>query len=80
MVVHISVYIGHLCQGFSHKTPLATSVTERWYIAPGVKRVNVSEKEVRGTLFIPPGTHILNNIFYIHCSRSILHLLIFSGV
>uniref|UniRef100_A0A673N657 Acyl-CoA thioesterase 16 n=1 Tax=Sinocyclocheilus rhinocerous TaxID=307959 RepID=A0A673N657_9TELE len=55
MVVHISVYIGHLCQGFSHKTPLATSVAERWYIAPGVKRVNVSEKEVRGTLFIPPG-------------------------
>uniref|UniRef100_A0A671S417 Acyl-CoA thioesterase 16 n=1 Tax=Sinocyclocheilus anshuiensis TaxID=1608454 RepID=A0A671S417_9TELE len=55
MVVHISVYIGHLCQGFSHKTPLATSDTERWYIAPGVKRVNFSEKEVRGTLFIPPG-------------------------
>ncbi|XP_073693907.1 peroxisomal succinyl-coenzyme A thioesterase-like [Garra rufa] len=55
MAVHISVYTGHLSQGFSQQTPLATSVTERWYLAPGVKRVNINEKEVRGKLFLPPG-------------------------
>ncbi|XP_052410280.1 peroxisomal succinyl-coenzyme A thioesterase-like [Carassius gibelio] len=54
--VCISVYSGHISQGFSQQTPLATSVTERWYVAPGVKRVNIREKEVRGTLFLPPGS------------------------
>uniref|UniRef100_A0A8C1QZ13 Acyl-CoA thioesterase 16 n=1 Tax=Cyprinus carpio TaxID=7962 RepID=A0A8C1QZ13_CYPCA len=56
MEVRISVYNGHLSQGFSHQAPLATSVTERWYVAPGVKRVNIREKEIRGTLFLPPGS------------------------
>ncbi|XP_051974143.1 peroxisomal succinyl-coenzyme A thioesterase-like [Xyrauchen texanus] len=55
MVVHISVYHGHLTQGFNQKTALATCETERWYIAPGVQRVDVREKTVRGTLFLPPG-------------------------
>nr|XP_055047058.1 peroxisomal succinyl-coenzyme A thioesterase-like [Misgurnus anguillicaudatus] len=55
MVVHISVYSGHLSQGFSQQTALATSVTERWYIAPGVQRVDVRERGLKGTLFIPPG-------------------------
>ncbi|KAA0721143.1 Bile acid-CoA:amino acid N-acyltransferase [Triplophysa tibetana] len=61
MVVHISVYSGHSTQGFGKQTALATSVTERWYMAPGVQRVDVREKEVRGTLFLPPGkdTHML---------------------
>uniref|UniRef100_A0A671SBY1 Bile acid-CoA:amino acid N-acyltransferase-like n=1 Tax=Sinocyclocheilus anshuiensis TaxID=1608454 RepID=A0A671SBY1_9TELE len=56
MEVCISVYSGHLSQGFSQQTPLATSVTERWYVAPGVKRFNIREKEIRGTLFLPPGS------------------------
>ncbi|XP_067248413.1 acyl-CoA thioesterase 18 [Chanodichthys erythropterus] len=55
MVIHISVYSGHLSQGFSEITPLATGVTERWYVAPGVERVNIREKGVRGALFLPPG-------------------------
>ncbi|XP_056604856.1 peroxisomal succinyl-coenzyme A thioesterase-like isoform X2 [Triplophysa dalaica] len=55
MVVHISVYSGHVSQGFAKQPALATSVTERWYMAPGVQRVNVREKGVRGTLFLPPG-------------------------
>ncbi|KAI7792022.1 hypothetical protein IRJ41_020240, partial [Triplophysa rosa] len=55
MVVQISVYSGHLSEGFSKQTALATSVTERWYMAPGVHRVDVKEKGVRGTLFLPPG-------------------------
>nr|XP_055046278.1 peroxisomal succinyl-coenzyme A thioesterase-like [Misgurnus anguillicaudatus] len=55
MVVHISVYSGHLSQGFNQQTALAASVTERWYIAPGVQRVDVRERGLKGTLFIPPG-------------------------
>ncbi|XP_050963261.1 acyl-coenzyme A amino acid N-acyltransferase 1-like [Labeo rohita] len=55
VAVQISVYSGHLFHGFSQQTPPVTSVIERWYIAPGVKRVSIKEKEVRGTLFLPPG-------------------------
>ncbi|XP_039523842.1 peroxisomal succinyl-coenzyme A thioesterase-like [Pimephales promelas] len=55
MVVHISVYSGHLSEGFSEEPPLATSVIERWHVAPGVKRINIREEEVQGTLFLPPG-------------------------
>jgi len=59
MVVQISVYSGHLSEGFSEEPPLATSVIERWHVAPGVKRINIREEEVRGTLFLPPGTQTL---------------------
>ncbi|XP_072530267.1 laminin subunit beta-1b isoform X3 [Salminus brasiliensis] len=55
MVFHISVYDGHVTQGFNLLTALGTCVIERWYMAPGVQRLSVREKEVRGTLFIPPG-------------------------
>ncbi|XP_056311455.1 peroxisomal succinyl-coenzyme A thioesterase-like isoform X1 [Danio aesculapii] len=55
MVVNISVYSGHLSQEFSQTSALATTVTERWYMAPGVQRVNIRENGVRGTLFLPPG-------------------------
>nr|NP_001020658.2 acyl-CoA thioesterase 15 precursor [Danio rerio]AAI24587.1 Si:dkeyp-89c11.3 [Danio rerio] len=55
MVVNISVYNGHLSQGFSQTSALATTVTERWYMAPGVQRVDIRENGVRGTLFLPPG-------------------------
>ncbi|XP_060759513.1 bile acid-CoA:amino acid N-acyltransferase-like [Neoarius graeffei] len=55
MIFHISVYNGHISQDFNQLTPLVTSVIERWYMAPGVQRVHVREKGVRGTLFIPPG-------------------------
>ncbi|XP_047431803.1 peroxisomal succinyl-coenzyme A thioesterase-like isoform X2 [Mugil cephalus] len=53
MLVTISVYMGH--EGFRDQRPLASTLTERWYMAPGVKRVVVKERGVRGTLFIPPG-------------------------
>ena len=56
MVVNISVYKGHMNQGFSEEAALATVVTERWYLAPGVQRVDIREQGVKGTLFIPPGT------------------------
>ena len=53
--VHISLYEGHLTEGFKQKHPLVSVVAQRWYTAPGVQRVDVREKELKGTLFIPPG-------------------------
>lgn len=55
LLVNISVYSGHEAQGFRSRTPLASTVVERWYMAPGVKRVIINERGVQGTLFIPPG-------------------------
>ncbi|XP_028972879.2 acyl-coenzyme A thioesterase 1-like [Esox lucius] len=55
MVVHISVFSGHVTEGFSKQSPLATVVIERWYLAPGVRRIDIREDGVKGTLFIPPG-------------------------
>ncbi|XP_062373498.1 acyl-coenzyme A thioesterase 5-like isoform X2 [Sardina pilchardus] len=55
MVLIVSVFKGHMTQGFSEKDALATVVTERWYLTPGVQRVDVREQGVKGTLFIPPG-------------------------
>ncbi|KAM7367352.1 hypothetical protein PAMP_015259 [Pampus punctatissimus] len=55
MLVNISVYSGHIAEGFRKQPPLASVLTERWYMAPGVRRVDVRENGIRGTLFIPPG-------------------------
>ncbi|KPP58505.1 peroxisomal acyl-CoA thioesterase-like, partial [Scleropages formosus] len=55
VVVQIFVYMGHLNQGFREQVALACSPVERWYMAPGVQRVDVTDPLVRGTLFLPPG-------------------------
>ncbi|XP_061839565.1 peroxisomal succinyl-coenzyme A thioesterase-like [Nerophis lumbriciformis] len=55
MLVAISAYSGHVCDDFSQQPPLATVLTERWYMAPGVCRLDVKDRGVRGTLFIPSG-------------------------
>uniref|UniRef100_A0A671X5V1 Acyl-CoA thioesterase 18 n=1 Tax=Sparus aurata TaxID=8175 RepID=A0A671X5V1_SPAAU len=55
MLHNISVYSGHVSEGFREQTPLTSVLVERWYMAPGVKRIDIMEKGVRGTLFIPPG-------------------------
>ncbi|XP_011611535.2 peroxisomal succinyl-coenzyme A thioesterase-like isoform X1 [Takifugu rubripes] len=54
-LVNISVHSGHVTEGFMERTPLAATLIERWYMAPGVKRINVQQRGVRGTLFLPPG-------------------------
>lgn len=59
MNVLVSVYSGHISGGFRTRPPLASVLTERWYMAPGVQRVEVKEGGVRGTLFIPPGVKLL---------------------
>ncbi|XP_026876553.2 acyl-CoA thioesterase 19 [Electrophorus electricus] len=53
--VHISVYDGHLNEGFQKKSSLASVVVQRWYMASGIQKVDVREKGLKGTLFIPPG-------------------------
>ncbi|XP_029017024.1 peroxisomal succinyl-coenzyme A thioesterase-like isoform X2 [Betta splendens] len=53
MLVNITVFSGH--EGFREHAPLASVVTERWHVAPGVQRVEVTIEGMRGTLFIPPG-------------------------
>ncbi|KAK1789836.1 hypothetical protein P4O66_015713, partial [Electrophorus voltai] len=53
--VHISVYDGHLNEGFQEKSSLASVVVQRWYMASGIQKVDVREKGLKGTLFIPPG-------------------------
>uniref|UniRef100_A0A8C2ZME6 Acyl-CoA thioesterase 14 n=1 Tax=Cyclopterus lumpus TaxID=8103 RepID=A0A8C2ZME6_CYCLU len=54
-LVNISVYGGHVEEGFGERLPLASTLTERWHLGPGVRRIEISERGVRGTLFIPPG-------------------------
>lgn len=54
-LVNISVYSGHVTEGFMERTPLAATLIERWFTAPGVQRIDVKERGVQGTLFLPPG-------------------------
>ncbi|KAM6973325.1 acyl-coenzyme A thioesterase 3-like [Aplochiton taeniatus] len=54
-IVHISAYKGHLSRGFKEQTALASVVVERWYMAPGVRRVQIAEGGLIATLFLPPG-------------------------
>ncbi|XP_034033242.1 acyl-coenzyme A thioesterase 1-like [Thalassophryne amazonica] len=55
MVFKISVYQSHQSEGFMDQTPLASVVVERWYMAPGVRRIPVTEERLTATLFLPPG-------------------------
>ncbi|XP_041819702.1 bile acid-CoA:amino acid N-acyltransferase-like [Chelmon rostratus] len=55
MVVNISVHDGHIAEGFREQPPLTSVLVERWYISPGVQRIDIREKGLQGTLFIPPG-------------------------
>ena len=81
MLVNISVYGGLVSEGFMEQTPLASALVERWYMAPGVQRIEIREKGIGGTLFVPPGTpassekHISSSYLpFVHLRRG--HLLI----
>ncbi|XP_061571285.1 peroxisomal succinyl-coenzyme A thioesterase-like [Cololabis saira] len=53
LLLDILVYSGH--DNFRDIPPLASTLVERWYMAPGVKRIEINEKGIRGMLLIPPG-------------------------
>uniref|UniRef100_A0A3P8TUT6 Acyl-CoA thioesterase 19 n=1 Tax=Amphiprion percula TaxID=161767 RepID=A0A3P8TUT6_AMPPE len=55
MEVTISVYQGHQTEGFVDQVPLASVLVERWYMAPGVRRIPVTEEGLTATLFLPAG-------------------------
>uniref|UniRef100_A0AAX7FDR0 Acyl-CoA thioesterase 19 n=1 Tax=Anabas testudineus TaxID=64144 RepID=A0AAX7FDR0_ANATE len=55
MEVTVSVYQGHQTEGFVDQVPLATVVVERWYMAPGVCRIPITEGGLIATLFLPSG-------------------------
>uniref|UniRef100_A0A4W6DBF7 Acyl-CoA thioesterase 19 n=1 Tax=Lates calcarifer TaxID=8187 RepID=A0A4W6DBF7_LATCA len=55
MEVTISVYQGHQTEGFVDQVPLAGVLVERWYMAPGVRRIPITEGGLTATLFLPPG-------------------------
>ncbi|XP_006111136.1 bile acid-CoA:amino acid N-acyltransferase [Pelodiscus sinensis] len=38
-----------------HDQPVASQTVDRWYVAPGVQRVQIRGNRVRGALFLPPG-------------------------
>lgn len=55
LVLTVSVYQGYQTEGFADLVPLAVVEVERWYMAPGVRRINVTEDGLSATLFLPPG-------------------------
>ncbi|XP_051808106.1 peroxisomal succinyl-coenzyme A thioesterase-like [Acanthochromis polyacanthus] len=55
MEVTVSVYQGHQTEGFVDQVPLASVLVERWYMAPGVRRIPVTEDGLTATLFLPAG-------------------------
>lgn len=56
-VVLVSLLEGHVSPSEGRSTELAAVTTERWYMAPGVQRIEVRQNGVVGTLFLPPGEH-----------------------
>lgn len=58
-VVNVSVLEGHVSPSEGENTEMATVTTERWYMAPGVKRIDVRQHGLVGTLFLPPGEQSL---------------------
>ncbi|XP_054632636.1 acyl-coenzyme A thioesterase 5-like [Dunckerocampus dactyliophorus] len=51
----ISVHLGYRTEGFMDQVALASQVVERWYMAPGVRRIPVTKDKLSATLFLPSG-------------------------
>ncbi|XP_031178736.1 bile acid-CoA:amino acid N-acyltransferase-like [Sander lucioperca] len=54
-VMLLSLLEGHVSPSKRQSTELAAVITERWYMAPGVRRTEIRQDGVVGTLFLPPG-------------------------
>ncbi|XP_060933262.1 peroxisomal succinyl-coenzyme A thioesterase-like [Limanda limanda] len=55
MEVTISVYQDHQTEGFVDLVSLASVLVERWHMAPGIRRIPITEDGLSATLFLPPG-------------------------
>ncbi|KAF7208472.1 bile acid-CoA:amino acid N-acyltransferase isoform X2 [Nothobranchius furzeri] len=54
-VVRISLLEGHVSPSEDQTTELAAVNAERWYLSPGVKRIDTLQNGIVGALFLPPG-------------------------
>ena len=60
LVINIAVFEGHVTPdddtvAMTSLKPLCVTAAQRTLMAPGVRRIEVREGRVRGTLFLPPG-------------------------
>lgn len=55
MVFTFTVYKGHQSEGFGNLAPLAAVEVERWYMAPGIQRIDVTEDGLSAAIFLPSG-------------------------
>ncbi|KAM4666564.1 dynein axonemal light chain 1 isoform 2-T2 [Amazona ochrocephala] len=53
--VEMLVHEGHTQSGAFPGPVVAKAEVERWFTAPGVRRIRLKEGRVRGSLFLPPG-------------------------
>lgn len=54
--VDVSVLEGHISPlNSSKERELATVSVQRWYTVPGMRRIEIRQNPVVGTLFLPPG-------------------------
>ncbi|XP_018416503.1 PREDICTED: acyl-coenzyme A amino acid N-acyltransferase 1-like [Nanorana parkeri] len=53
--VHLELYCHLELNAMPECSPEATASLRRWYVDPGVQRLQVQEGRLRGSLFIPPG-------------------------
>ncbi|XP_068127980.1 acyl-coenzyme A amino acid N-acyltransferase 2-like [Hyperolius riggenbachi] len=53
--IHLEVYCHLEMNVMPECSPEASTCLRRWYVAPGVQRVQVRKGRVRGALFLPPG-------------------------
>ncbi|XP_030077390.1 bile acid-CoA:amino acid N-acyltransferase [Microcaecilia unicolor] len=53
--IRLDLYNSFKVQSEPDVQPEASRIVERWYVAPGVQRIQIREGRVRGALFIPPG-------------------------
>ncbi|XP_061544888.1 peroxisomal succinyl-coenzyme A thioesterase-like [Phycodurus eques] len=55
LTVDISLMEGHVSPRERESAELAVVTTERWFVTPGVQRIDIRQNGVVGTLFLPPG-------------------------
>ncbi|XP_069394195.1 bile acid-CoA:amino acid N-acyltransferase-like [Paralichthys olivaceus] len=54
-ITYISVLDGHVSASETQGAELAVVTAERWFMAPGVRRIEIRQNALVGTLFLPPG-------------------------
>lgn len=53
--ITLEVYDSLQMQPVPAVQPVASKVMEKWFVVPGVERIQISEGRLRGALYLPPG-------------------------